>query len=64
MNDSNRPTVILSQFMDLPKHFVFMSEEKLKALQTQKAKEEPKKTEQKTVSSQAVVNRALMNRGR
>ena len=41
MNDSNRPTVTLNQFMDLPKHFAFMSREKLDEMQKQTAQEKP-----------------------
>ena len=41
MNDSNRPTVTLNQFMDLPKYFAFMSREKLDEMQKQTAQEKP-----------------------
>ena len=41
MNDSNRPTVTLNQFMDLPKHFAFMSREKLDEMQKRTAQEKP-----------------------
>lgn len=63
MNDSNRPTVELNQFMELPMHFNFLSEEKLRDMR-QKQTEKPKETEAKVSTSPALTQILSAKRSR